>query len=119
MQLMKVTTRNIDPHLIVELNGELNLYYVGDLRKQILEILNDAPASQTSLVVDCKGLTYLDSSGIGLFIQLMRRQRSESGRQFHIVGLNQKLLDTFRGANLHHYFQFADSVELIAEAAAS
>lgn len=110
---MKLTTRTTGPHLILELSGELNLYYVGDVRKHVTEILDNT--SPVSVVVDCAALTYLDSSGIGLFIQLMRRQRGQPGHQFHIVALSARLLETFRGANLHHYFCFADSVELIGE----
>ncbi|MCE9599321.1 MAG: anti-sigma factor antagonist [Spirochaetia bacterium] len=114
---MNIKTRTTGPHFILELKGELNLYLVGEARKQILDILGEA--APVSLVIDCKELSYMDSSGIGLFIQLMRRQRNLPGHQFHLVGVNQKTLDTMRGANLHSYFVFADSVELIAEASVS
>lgn len=63
-----------------------------------------------SLLLDCRNLEYLDSSGIGALIRL-RKQLLERGGKLKLVGVNQEVYDVLKISRLHRLFDIVESVE--------
>jgi anti-sigma B factor antagonist len=63
--------------LLVSLRGELNVRTAVELRGALLERTGDSPQQ---IVMDLSGLTGIDSSGIGLLVELKRRIERRGGR---------------------------------------
>ena len=55
---------------VLALSGELDIDSVGQVRIKVQERLADEPPEV--LVVDLAGLTFIDSSGLGLLIEIRR-----------------------------------------------
>jgi anti-sigma B factor antagonist len=55
-------------------------------------------------------VTFIDSTGLGVLISLMRNLR-EQNRQLRIVGLNAEVRSIFEITRLFRVFDLADSVE--------
>jgi len=100
---MNISTRKKGKHLIVSLAGELNLYNVGEVKNQITSSIS---ADTSSLVMDFKELTYIDSSGIGLMAQLKKKYGAGAGR-FTLMGVSKEVMDVLRITALDSFFQFA------------
>jgi anti-anti-sigma factor len=66
------------------LTGELDIDSVADLREPAEERLGSGECS--ALTLDLAGLTFIDSSGLGLLIEL-RRLALGSGASFHVVNV--------------------------------
>ncbi len=85
---------NHGEHTIV-IEGRLDSTSTGSIWQESMDALE--LASSKKVVVDASKIEYCDGSGIGLLIELQRRQR-KSGAGFEITGLReefQKLIDLF------------------------
>jgi anti-sigma B factor antagonist len=84
---------------VVAPSGELDLVTVGALREELKRFGADGP-----LVLDLRGLSFMDSAGVALIVEQQRRAESE-GFDFRVVrgsGLVQQLLEvTGLAAHLH------------------
>ena len=76
-----VTTRRADGTTILDIVGELDLATTPTLRAHGLAAL--ATAGCTKLVLDLAGLTFLDSTGLGCWVEL-RKQAVEHGQQLEL-----------------------------------
>jgi anti-sigma B factor antagonist len=72
---LNLSTRHEEDRSVVSLDGELDLATVGILRDAALAEL----AEYGTVVLDLAGLTFLDSTGIGCWIEL-RNQAEQTGR---------------------------------------
>lgn len=81
--------------LTLTIEGRLDSKTTGKVWREAVQILERASA--TRVVVDGSGIDYCDGSGIGLFVELRRRQQ-QAGSELEIHGLQdefQHLLDLF------------------------
>jgi anti-sigma B factor antagonist len=93
--------RSAGTDLIFELHGELDVAVVPGLRGQIIGVLRDLEPAR--LVLDLSGLTFIDSTGLGVLVWAHGRMekrgsrlclaapRSHVQRVLHVSGLDQRL----------------------------
>jgi anti-sigma B factor antagonist len=101
---------DVSPHgddgTIVAPRGELDISTAPRVR-EALRALDPPPAT---LVIDLRGLTFLDTSGLQLVLE--ERQRAEdSGRRLVLVRGSDELQRLFELAGLHDRLPFVDGVE--------
>jgi anti-sigma B factor antagonist len=98
--LFRADLRHLDGNATVELHGELDVYTAPTFRELALKLLQDG---HSRIVLDAARLTFIDSTGIGLFVSVMRRAEADGGfvrvtgangpvaRALEITGLAQRL----------------------------
>ena len=103
---MKLSTDIVEDYLIVTLKGELDHHTSEDVRKKIDSLYYDNNLS--NMVLDLRGLDFMDSSGIGVLIgryKIISKRGGELGvihisphlhRIFEISGLY-NILKTYGG----------------------
>jgi anti-sigma B factor antagonist len=69
------------PHTVVGVTGELDVASAPALRDTLLALLN---RGVDSLVVDLRGVTFIDSTGVGSLLRIHHRQGLVGG-QVHFV----------------------------------
>uniref|UniRef100_I2Q3Q1 Anti-sigma factor antagonist n=1 Tax=Desulfovibrio sp. U5L TaxID=596152 RepID=I2Q3Q1_9BACT len=87
---------NTEEALVIGLSDEIIMDVVIELKAEITPLIRNA--SRTAVVLDLSGVTFLDSSGVGLFIGL-RRLCEDEGKTFSIANPAppiRKLFDTLR-----------------------
>jgi len=104
MQITKRVKGNIE---ILAIKGELDLNNAGAV-KTILE--REINAGKIYLVIDMKNLEYIDSSGIGVFINTVNKIRSLRGI-FVLMGLNDNIRRIFNLTKLTSFFKIINSEE--------
>ena len=81
----------------VELSGEIDIYNAPELKETFFELLDK---KQGNILIDCKNLSYIDSTGLGALISVLKRVKEYDGvieiinlkpyinKIFTITGLN-------------------------------
>jgi anti-anti-sigma factor len=70
---LKVEVRGDDAGVTVVLEGELDLASVGAFTSAVDEALD---GQATTITLDWSGLSFIDSSGVGAYVQVFRRART-------------------------------------------
>lgn len=85
-------TRKAGARTIVEVSGEIDMYTASDLRDKLLALLAEGV---TELGIDVNGVEFCDSTGLGVFIGVLRRLR-EVGGSLIIVCARPQMLKIFQ-----------------------
>jgi anti-sigma B factor antagonist len=98
MQMTKRVKNNIE---ILSIKGELDLSNA-NIVKMILD--KEIAAGKLHIVIDMKDLEYLDSSGIGVFINTMNKLRAINGK-FILLGMKDSVMRIFNLTKLTSFFK--------------
>ena len=84
---------------IVHINGKITFEHCPALQSRLDSIVD---ASVREVVIDFKGVPFIDSSGVGEVLRLFKRMK-ESGGELILANPNQKLRDLF---SMYRFDQF-------------
>jgi anti-sigma B factor antagonist len=95
------TIRQVGHVSVVEVTGKLTSLETGALTNSIAQLLKEG---RKQILLNLRGLTYLDSSGIG---DLVRTYMSviKSGGEMKVVGLTDKAEEILKITKLYQVFQ--------------
>jgi len=101
-------TKNINDILVVSLKDSqrLNALISEPVKVQLLEYFTKP---NTNLVFDLQGISFIDSSGFGVFLSIMKAANNNYG-QFKICNVNSEVLELFKLLQLHHVFEIYDEL---------
>lgn len=102
-------TTNINDILVVRLKDSqrLNSMITEPVKEALLTYFNKP---NTSLVFDLEGITFIDSSGFGVFLSAMKAANNNYG-QFKICKVNADVMELFKLLQLHHVFEIYDELD--------
>jgi anti-sigma B factor antagonist len=104
MAQLDLHTEEADGGVTVRLAGELDLSQGERFREELARAEEREPQA---LIVDLRGVTFMDSTGLRLLLGAMR-SCEEAGRRFTIVRGQQQVQDLFRVAGLEDVFEIID-----------
>ena len=73
---LDLVTREDAGHTVLEVAGEVDVHTAPALRYRALELID---AGRSRLVVDVGGVEFLDSSGLGVLVEIQTRVRDVGG----------------------------------------
>ena len=102
-------TKMINEVLVVKLKDadRLNAMITEAVKEQLLEYFNKP---NTSLVFDLQGISFIDSSGFGVFLSAMKAANNNYGR-FKICNVDKDVMELFKLLQLHHVFEIYDELK--------
>jgi anti-sigma B factor antagonist len=102
-------TKNIKNILVVSLKDSqrLNALIAEPVKDQLLEYFNKA---KTRLAFDLQGVTFIDSSGFGVFLSALKAANNNYG-QFKICNVNTEVMELFKLLQLHHIFEIYNELD--------
>lgn len=75
------------------LTGDIDLFNAPDVKKELTALVQERPGS---LCLDCAGLNYLDSTGLGMLVGVYKRMREvQPDAAMTLTGLKPHLLKIF------------------------
>ena len=86
---------------VLALEGEIDLHESPAVREKLNPLID---AKLPRIVVDLSGVSYIDSSGLALFIEAMQRIQGYGGK-FALCGLTATVRTIFEIARLDQVFQ--------------
>lgn len=75
----------------VIVSGEVDIYTAGQFKEKLYHIVEN---SGSDLVVDCSGLNYIDSTGLGIFVGALKKAKQD-GRNIHIENIRENIRKLF------------------------
>ena len=88
---MKTTINEIDGKLVAVLEGELDTAAAVETEKEF-KLLEES--KDKDIVIDCSGLQYISSSGLRLFLSLLKNTKA-NGNQLTLKNLNDNIKKVF------------------------
>ena len=90
---MEINAKSVDRNLLLELSGEIDHHSARNAMRE-MELAVDA-ALPKKLVLDMTGVTFMDSSGIALFLRAQQRMRLLDGSLLvcHVPEQAKRVLD--------------------------
>ena len=89
---MKITIQKTDDQLIARLEGELDTLAATQAQNDLKPLFD---ARDSSLKLDCTDLKYISSSGLRLFLSLLKAAKA-NGSQLALTGLNSDITGVFK-----------------------
>ena len=101
-------TKNINDILVVSLKNSqrLNAMISEPVKVQLLEHYNKP---NTNLVFDLQGISFIDSTGFGVLLSIMKAANNNNG-QFKICNVDSDVMELFKLLQLHHVFEIYDEL---------
>lgn len=96
---------------VVEVHGEVDASTVPRIRDYVSACIE---AGRYQLIIDLVGVSFMDSTGLGLFVAIGKRIRTHAG-DLRLVITHPGVLQIFHITNLHRSLQIYDSVETAME----
>lgn len=84
---IKVDINNLGDKTLIAVAGEIDAYTAPKLREALLPL---AEESNPNLTVNLKNVTYMDSTGLGVFVGLLKIVRRNDG-QLYLVELSKRI----------------------------
>jgi anti-sigma B factor antagonist len=92
---------------VLSLRGEIDVYTAPRLRQAIVDLVEEGVHD---IVVDMEQVDFLDSTGLGVLVEGLKRVRSDQG-DLAIVATQDKILKIFDITGLNKAFHIHGSVE--------
>lgn len=109
---LSVTSRDEGNRTVVVVSGEIDVYTAPMLREKLVSLI---AKERYHLVVDMAKVSFLDSTGLGVFVGCMKRLRTHDG-SLRLVCLESRIVKVFTITGLTQVFPIYDT---LAEALAA
>ena len=93
--------------IISFLVNNINALNTDEIRENITRVF-DVPNSK--VIIDLKGVEYIDSSGFGCFLSVMKSARNNYGT-LKFANPEQRVMELLRILHLHTVFQIFENIE--------
>jgi anti-sigma B factor antagonist len=103
---MDISFGDIGSHKVVRVNGDVDLYNVGDLKRSVFELIDEGEVQ--SLIIDMANVNYIDSSGVGALVAAQKKMKT-SGGKFGLMSLTEDVLNILKLATLDQFFKIYES----------
>lgn len=110
IDLIESVTRG-ENHIIVRLNGEIDLHRSPELHQTLVDLCNEKPSR---LIVHMSKVQYIDSSGIGSLVDVFRRLK-RGGGTLYLVAPSERVKSVLEITRLNEFFTIvADEQQALA-----
>jgi anti-anti-sigma factor len=87
--------------------NKINALIIEEIKDGINKVFEN---SNSKVIIDLKGVEYIDSSGFGCFLSVMKSARSNYG-VLKFVNPEPKVMELFQMLHLHTIFQIYDDMD--------
>jgi anti-sigma B factor antagonist len=99
--------RYINEAAVVKLTGEIDMSHSPGVHQSLVEVLEARPAR---LIIDLADVSYMDSSGVGILVDALRRVRV-SGATLALVGVTPRVLSVLQITKLDQFFEMYETMD--------
>jgi len=108
---MKITLKRHNDFLIIKIlelpNMQLDLTNIKIFKKKLIDSI---PKKEKHIILDLENISYIDSSIIGLFVDLFNNYRNNQGT-FGLLHINDKVYKILELVNLTKFIQIYKSID--------
>ena len=104
---LDITTSQGDARTVVHVAGEIDVYTVAALRERLDAVIE---RGEHHLVIDLSGVTFMDSTGLGVLVGRLKLVRGAGGSMRLVTG-HDRVLKVFAITGLDKVFEIFPTVE--------
>lgn len=105
---MKTETNQLENgYLLVKIIGEVDVYTSIDLKKELSKLID---ADKNKLIIDLLKVNYMDSSGLGVLVALLKQIKKKGGT-LKLVNLPVSVKKIFDLTRLTKFFDIYETLE--------
>ena len=93
---------------LITLEGEVDMFTSPNFRDEMLPFFEKGVKA---VIVDLKGVTFMDSSGIATLVEGLQWSRKKSNRQFILTGIGPNVKNALELTKLDKVFTIKDNCE--------
>jgi len=105
--MLKSETKNGVEILSFENVSKLNILIAQSLKEEIAQYLSK---SGKNIVLDLQGIDYIDSSGFGALLSILRNAKNNNST-FKICSISPDVMELVKLLQLHNVFEIYDNVD--------
>jgi anti-sigma B factor antagonist len=94
-------------HPVIAVSGEIDVATAPQLREYLHRVIAQG---ESSIVLDLLGVTFLDSTALGVLVGALKRCR-ELGGDLYVVVADPRIMKIFEITGLSNVFTIADSLQ--------
>ncbi|OAH13010.1 STAS domain-containing protein [Streptomyces jeddahensis] len=102
----QIADRDENDWTVVEIHGEVDVYTVPRIRDHVITRIEDG---RLRLILDLRRVTFIDSTGLGVFVGILKRIREREGA-LRLVIASQTVRKIFDLTSLYGVFPIYDSL---------
>jgi anti-sigma B factor antagonist len=88
-------------------SGDIDMYTSPELRKELMSLIHK---KVSSLIIDFKEVSYIDSSGIATFVEGLKAMRAYGGR-LKFLGISNGIREIFNFSKLDKVFEIFKTID--------
>jgi anti-sigma B factor antagonist len=112
MAALSVSSRVEQGHAVAEIAGDFDIFTAAQCRRALADLID---AGYVDLVVDLDRLDFLDSSGLGVLVGVLRKARAHGGT-VRLVCVRPNMLNLFRTTGLGKVFDIYPARSAVQQA---
>lgn len=97
---LRITEEKQEAYIKISLTGEVDIYTSQQLKDKLYNAVEE---NQTDLDIDCAGLNYIDSTGLGILVGTLKKAK-QSGHKIYISNLKENIRKLFLITGLDKVF---------------
>ena len=95
--------------LIVGISGSVDTYNSSDFSKAVEDVLPTCKGIK-HLVFDLRGLSYVSSTGIGIFVSILKSVKELGAIEMHLWKTQKKIYDVFQLLGFSQFIHFIEDI---------
>ena len=104
---MKTNLTYVGNTALLELEGEVDAEHAAQLKRVFVKLREE---DRRRVVLDLQKVSFVDSTGLGILISLMRQLKEVDG-ELRLVGLQPEVRSIFEITRLYKVFELRSSIE--------
>lgn len=97
---LSIKEQEHETHILIDIEGEVDIFTCQQLKDTLYQVVEKYGKD---LVMDCSGLNYIDSTGLGVFVAVLKKVR-QIERDITIINIKDSILKLFLITNLDSLF---------------
>lgn len=89
-----------DNNWAIKVSGEIDLFNSSEFKKTLLDLLDE---KNLDVKINCEGLSYIDSTGLGALIAVLKKSKTFGG-EIYLDNVKPSLSKLFKITNLDKVF---------------
>ena len=102
---LAIREKDHDTHVLIEIDGEVDIFTCQQLKDTLYQVVEKYGKD---LIMDCTKLNYIDSTGLGVFVAVLKKVK-QIDRSITIENLKDSILKLFLITNLDSLFNIKHS----------
>ncbi len=97
---MEITEKKTDKAIIAEINGRIDAVTTSDAEQYLNSLVDN---NETNIIIDCKNLDYINSSGLRILIMNLKKQTARN-KKLLLCNLQNNIKDVFKFSGFTNLF---------------